>query len=387
MSRLILSLITITWVLMGCDSAPNQEESTANPAASSTTPGSVQDEEGHSGEAVVHLSEEQQQAAGIVTEALTPQVLDAVLRAPGEVRLNAYSTYQVAPRIRAQVVERHAQLGDPVEAGQPLVTLSSVEMAEAQGALVVAEREWTRVQGLGREVVSERRYIEAEVAAQQARARVLAYGMLDEQVEALVRGGDASLADGGFTLLGPASGTVVRDDFVVGEAIEPGRMMFEITDESTLWVEARLPAPEAATVTVGSLARVSVDGRWIDGRVIQAYHALDESTRTLPIRVEVPNPEDDLHPGLFVDVLILDEDSEPVFAVPETAVLRSADGDWLVFVAVGEDEFEPVEVTVERTGSGYAVIDGVASGTWVVTEGSFFLQSELAKSGFDIHQH
>ncbi|MDE0373912.1 MAG: hypothetical protein OXI73_15400, partial [Rhodospirillales bacterium] len=120
-----------------------------------------------------------------------------------------------------------------------------------------------------------------------------------------------------------------------------------------------------------------------------AYHALDESTRTLPIRVQVPNPEDELHPGMFVDVLILNEDSQPVLAVPETAVLRSADGDWQVFVVAGEDgdEFEPVEVTVESTTAGFAVIDGVAPGTRVVTEGGFFLQSEYAKSGFSIHNH
>jgi cobalt-zinc-cadmium efflux system membrane fusion protein len=135
------------------------------------------------------------------------------------------------------------------------VTLSSVEMAEAQGNLIVTEREWARVRELGREIVAERRYIEAEVAAQQARARVLAYGMLAEQIETLTRATDASSADGSFTLLSPATGTIVRDDFVVGEAIEPGRMMFEIADESTLWVEARLPARDAATVRVGSPAR------------------------------------------------------------------------------------------------------------------------------------
>jgi multidrug efflux pump subunit AcrA (membrane-fusion protein) len=260
-------------------------------------------------------------------------------------------------------------------------------MADAQGQVVVSEREWLRVRDLGREVVSDRRYIEAEVTAQQARARALAYGMLPTQIEALVRAGDASSADGTFTLLSPAPGTVVRDDFLVGESIEAGRLMFEIADESTLWVEARLPARDASIVAVGNIARVNIGERWIEGRVIQAYHALDESTRTLPVRVEISNPDDDLHPGLFVDVLILDDSSEPVLAVPETAVLRSPDGDQQIFIASAEDTFEPVEVIVQRIAAGFAVISGVDAGTLVVTEGAFFLQSELAKSGFDIHQH
>jgi RND family efflux transporter MFP subunit len=315
------------------------------------------------------------------------QVLDEVLTAPGEIRLNAYATWQVSPRIAAQVVSRHARLGDAVENGQQLVTLSSVEMAEAQGALVVANQEWVRVRELGRDVVSDRRYIEAEVAAQQAIARVLAYGMIDEQVQQLIRMSDASLADGTFSLHSSNEGTVVKDNFVVGEAVEPGSLLFEITDESTLWVEARLPASESATVRVGDLARVHIEDEWIEGRVVQAFHAVDEATRTLPVRIEVPNPDDTLHPGLFVDVTILDETADPVLAVPEAAVLRDGDGDWHVFVAIADEEFELTPVTNVTTIGGFAIIEGVAAGTPVVMEGAFFLQSELAKSGFEVHNH
>lgn len=344
------------------------------------------EEEEHE-QGVVHVTTEQQAAVGIVVESLASRVLDEVLSAPGEVRLNAYATFQVAPRIAAQVVSRHAQLGDVVESGQALVTLSSVEMAEAQGGLVVANQEWNRVRALGREVVSDRRYIEAEVAAQQARARVLAYGMIETQVEALIGVSDASLADGTFTLLAPGSGTVVKDDFVVGEAVEPGRLLFEITDESTLWVEARLPAGESTNVDIGDLARIRIENDWIEGRVVQAFHAVDEATRTLPIRIEVPNPDDALHPGLFVDVTILDETAEPVLAVPETALLRGEDGDWHVFAAIADDEFELTPVAVVSMTGGFAAIQGIAAGTPVVAEGAFFLQSELAKSGFDAHNH
>jgi RND family efflux transporter MFP subunit len=344
------------------------------------------EEEEHE-EGIVHITAEQQAAVGIVVEPLALQVLAEVLTAPGEIRLNAYATYQVSPRIPAQVVARHARLGDVVETGLRLVTLSSVEMAEAQGALVVANQEWNRVRELGREIASDRRYIEAEVAAQQATARVLAYGMIEGQVEALISVSDASLAGGTFTLLAPSGGTVVRDDFVVGEAVETGRLLFEITDESTLWVEARLPAGEAATVGIGDLARVHLEDRWIEGRVVQAFHAVDEATRTLPVRIEVPNPDDSLHPGLFVDVTILDEMADPVLAVPDAAVLRGADGGWNVFVAVEDDEFGLTPVTNVATTGGFTVIEGISAGTPIVTEGAFFLQSELAKSGFEVHNH
>jgi hypothetical protein len=102
-------------------------------------------EHGHEETSEVHLSPEQRQTLNLEISVLEPRILGKSLRSPGEVRLNAYATAQVTPRIDAQVLARHARLGDHVEKGQRLVTLSSVDMAEAQGDLVVGEREWQRL--------------------------------------------------------------------------------------------------------------------------------------------------------------------------------------------------------------------------------------------------
>jgi cobalt-zinc-cadmium efflux system membrane fusion protein len=340
----------------------------------------------HDEEQAVRLSAEQRKMAGIVSEVLELRPVASEIRAPGEIQLNDYLTTRVTPRVAAQIVERHARLGDPVEAGQLLVTLSSVEMAQAQGDLLVAEREWRRVKKLGREVVSDQRYTEARVAFELARARVLAFGMTDAQLKQLASG-DASQANGSFQLLAAQPGTIMRDHFVIGELIEPGRVLFEISDESTLWVEAKLTPVQALQVTTGSTATVAVGGETFRGRVTQVHHALDEDTRTLGVRIEVPNPDDRLHPGLFVDVRIAGSDTGPSLAVPTEAVLRSPDGDWMVFVEHEAGEYKPVEVEVLRTAAGRTVIDGVEPGTRVVTQGTFFLQSELAKAGFNIHNH
>jgi cobalt-zinc-cadmium efflux system membrane fusion protein len=335
----------------------------------------------------VHLTPAQQEMAGVVVEALQPRAIVNELRAPGEIQLNAYATSRVAPRIAAQVLERRARLGDSIEKGQALVVLSSVEMAQAQGDLQVAEREWRRVSKLGRDVVSEQRFTEARIAREQARARVSAYGMTEDEVKQLVASGKAELANGRFQLLAPQDGTLIRDDFIVGELVEPGRVLFEISDESVLWVEARLTPGEAARIQVNARATVVVDDRQVEGRVTQVHHALDKNTRTLGVRIEVPNPDDQLHPGLFVEARIEGESSEPALAVPSHAVLRSPDGDWQVFVEHEPGEFEPREVEVVRTAGGFTVIGGVEPGIRVVTRGAFFLQSELAKSGFEIHNH
>jgi len=182
--------------------------------------------EAHEEEAGVHLSPEQLEMAGVEVETLAPRDIVSLIRAPGEIQLNAYATSVVSLRIAAQVVERQARLGDTIGKGQALVTLSSVEMSKAQGDLLVAEREWGRVKKLGRDVVSEQRYTEARVAREQARARVSAYGMTEDEVKQLVASGKAELANGRFQLLAPQAGTVIRDDFIVGELVEPGRVLF-----------------------------------------------------------------------------------------------------------------------------------------------------------------
>jgi len=348
------------------------------------------DEERHNHEeapGAVHLTPEQVAAAGIEVSPLAPRPVPEALEAPGEVRLNLYATSRVTPRITAQVVGRHARMGDRVEKDQPLVTLSSAEMAEAQGAFIIAAREWQRVKRLGLNVVSEQRHLEAQVTYQQAWSRLLAYGMTPSQVQALADEGDVSRADGSFRLLSPQSGTVIRDPFVLGQMVAPGDLLFEITDEATAWVEAHLDPARMERVAVGAPARVRANGRWIEGRVIQVHHALEETTRTLGIRIEVPNPGDHLHPGQFVTTRIHVGEGTPQLALPPEAVLRGADGDWQVFVEKAPGEFEPVEVELVKRLPGLAIIDGIPPGTPVVTRGAFFLQSELAKSGFEIHNH
>lgn len=341
----------------------------------------------HEEEQSVKLSAEEMTIAGIVSEAVQLREVSEVIIAPGEVVLNAYKTASVTPRVSAQVVQRYAKLGDKLSVNQPLLTLSSVEMANAQGELLVTEREWQRVKKLGRKVVSESRYTEAKVAYEQAKARALAYGMSENQVSDFIKSGDASKANGTFQLLAPQAGTVIKDSFILGELIEPGRVLFIISDESMLWVEAKMTPSEVKLVSVDSPVVITAEGKQFNGRVVQVHHDLDENTRTQGVRIEFENPNHALHPGIFVQATIISNNTSRALAVPVNAVLRNPDGDWVIFIEHEPDEFEPQEVDLLRTVGDLSIIQGIEPGTRVVTQGAFFIQSELAKSGFEIHDH
>ncbi len=328
---------------------------------------------------VMQMSQQQRHAEGIVTARVEQRALQETVIAPGEVKMNAYRTSQVTPRVVAQVVARHAKLGEVVKAGTKLVTLSSVEMAQAQGALIETDREWSRVKRLGRGVVSEKRYVAAQVARQRAYATVRAYGMTTRQIDALVSGRDAGKATGRFDLYSAQDGTIVHDKFLVGEVIKPGRVLFEITDESRLWVEVQLSPKKATNIKLGTAVTVTTrSGVREQGKVVQLHHILDPASRTLAVRVELDRAGQ-LHPGQYVDVALKTGETAPVIAVPEQAVIL-LQGNKTVFIVKG-DELQPRPIEAGRTLSGWTEIKtGLAAGSKVVVKGVFLLKSLLLKS-------
>lgn len=330
-------------------------------------------------EARARMDQAAQRSEGVVIARAIERTLQGELKAPGEVRANGYATVLVTPRVASQVIERKARLGDTVRAGQPMVTLSSVEVAEAQGALIVAEREWQRVSALGADAVSGRRYTEVKVQRDQARARLRAYGLSDPQVASLLRAG-SSRADGSFDLLAPAAGRVTSDEFMLGERVEPGKTLFTLIDEDSVWVEAQLSPGDATRLRRGGPARIMAHGQSLKGEIIQLPHQANLQTRTVPVRVQVANRDDLLHQGEFVDVYVATGNDERTLAVPDEAVVL-VQNQPTVFVVAGDGEFEAQPVSVGPSQGGWTAIrEGLGRDRSIVVKGTFALKARLLKS-------
>ncbi|WP_225562984.1 efflux RND transporter periplasmic adaptor subunit [Rhodanobacter sp. DHG33] len=317
--------------------------------------------------------------AGIAVDTLAARRLADEIKAPGDVRADAYSTVLVAPRVEAQVVGRMAKLGDEVKAGQPLLRLSSVPVAEAQGALIVAEQDWQRIAALGPQAVSGRRYAEAKVARDQARAKLRAYGLADDQIAALLRKGSAA-ADGSFALLAPVAARVVSDDFLVGQRVEAGSTLFTLVEEGTVWVVAHMSPRDAERVTGDAVARIDAHGQVASGKVIGRAHATDERTRTVPVRIAVDNRRDLLHPGEMVEARIVTGSGDDALAVPAEAIVL-LQGQTTVFVDRGQGRFAPMAVLAGDTRDGWTVVrQGLPAGSRYVRSGAFALKARLLRS-------
>ncbi|MFC3681401.1 efflux RND transporter periplasmic adaptor subunit [Bacterioplanoides pacificum] len=341
------------------------------------------------GEGGVTLSRQQMKLAGIKSTPIQPRKIEFSRYAPAEAKANGYTSYLATPRVDSIVVKRHANLGDHVIKGQPLVTLFSETVADAQAQYLSANAEWKRVTQLGRKAVGDKRYISAKAEYQAATSRLLAFGLDKQSIRALTKnqGSNSSSVLGEYTLTAQINGAVLSDAFHQGQRVNAGSELMDLANESEVWVEARLPANQSLLLPAGTEAIVKVADESFVGTVTQEAHTIDERTRTRVVRLSVNNIGHRLHPGMFADVYFQFKSDQPVMAVNEGAILRGADGDWTVYVEDHPGEFLPVEVEIGQTLGELREIKGVAAGSKVVTSGAFFVASQIAKGGFDPHNH
>jgi RND family efflux transporter MFP subunit len=333
----------------------------------------------------ITFSPEKMALANIKISTLTAKIFTKSVYAPGEIKANGYTSYIVSPRTESVVISRHAILGEHVTKGQALVTLFSESMAEAQAQYRVAYSEWQRTKKLVRGTVSESRLLASETDYISAYGRLTAFGLTKMAIQNIVKNNSSNLGE--YTLVAQRSGVVLSDDFSQGQRLPAGEKVMVLADEKDLWIEARVSPNKKLSLPNGTIAKIEFSGQIHDAKVIQEAHTIDPTTRTRIVRLSVENTDDTLHSGMFVNVHFQFDTETPVIAVPETALMRGSDGDWTLFVEDHPGEFKAVEVELGQPLGDYREIIGIAPKTRVVTTGAFFVASEIAKGGFDPHNH
>jgi cobalt-zinc-cadmium efflux system membrane fusion protein len=295
----------------------------------------------------------------------------------------------VAARVRRALVD----IGDVVAAGAPLVELESAELGRARAALTaararasVAARSAERKASLPDAAMSaaerERAVGEAEVAAAELAA-----------AEATVAALGAGEASGGvFTVRSPMAGVVLSRDAHVGEWVDAPTTLVRVADVSSLWLVVHAFERDALRIQVGTTVDVvfaALPNRTVPGVVARVGGEVDGASRTVPVRVTVPNPTGELRPGMSATALLRLGDGVGAVTAPGMAVQRCEAG-WCVFLPRGEGAFEQRAVGRGRDlGPDVEILSGLAEGEVVVVEGAFLLRAEAAKAagGGDDHHH
>lgn len=340
-------------------------------------------EEGHADE--VTLTEEAIARSGVEIGRVERRVVFGGAWIPAEVQLDPSRTANVAPLMPGRVVALEVRVGDRVTAGQQLAVIASAEagqarasQAQARARVEAARLARDRADQLFREGIgSQRALIEAESALRQAQAEASGFA----GTVRVYGGGRGRGAD--VVLSAPIDGVVVEQRAAVGETIDPERAAFVISDPSRVWVVGNVPELDVDRVHVGSPATLRL-GAYPERSwpvVIEfVAPALEEQSRTLPVRATLDNPDGRLRPGLFGRLEIAGGDAQGVLAVPVGALAR-VEGEDVVFVPADEPRtFRPVPVRVgQRDAVFVEIAEGLEADAPVVVSGAFTLRSELQR--------
>ena len=320
----------------------------------------------------VVLSPERIQKLGVRTETVRLRPLSPSIRASGTVQVDETRQHVIAPKFEGWVERLHAnQTGMPVRRGQPLLSVYSPELVAAQEEYRVADAAARKLAGGDPATVAS--MIRLRDAA---RARLHNWDIGDAQ---LANAGGKSGAAGNLVLTAPADAVVIDKPVVQGARFAAGDTILRLADLSVVWVTANVPASSARGVALGQRAMFtspSLPGQTFEGQVSFVQPVMDPVTRTLGVRLALPNHEGMLRPGLFGDVTLFQDDATPVLSVPRSAVLDSGLRQ-TVLVQVSEGRFAPRPVKVgRRTGDAVEILEGVAEGERVVVSANFLIDAE-----------
>lgn len=342
----------------------------------------------------VHLTPEGLERARITVGKAAPRLIGGDARIPAEVQLMPQRTAHVAPLSPGRLIRVDAQPGQTVKAGQVLAVVSSTEVAslvakseELRAQLASARSTFDRQKKLAVDgIASQRAVIDAESLVRQLQAEATGVARLLELLGA--KDGKPELE-----LVSPIDGVVVEAHATRGEMTKNDDPPFVVADPSEVWVIGQVPELKVKSAAIGKRVRFRLGayaGEHWEGLIEFVSPSLDARTRSLPIRISLPNPDGRLRAGLFgtLEILSGGDDDAPVITVP-TESLIVLDGRDAVFVPGDEPgAFEPRFITLGRRDVGFVeVTDGLAANASVVTSGAFTLKSVLQKGVLAEHQH
>ena len=289
--------------------------------------------------------------------------LDSAVVASGAIAFNGRDVAIVQARAAGFVQRVYGRApGDMIAAGAPLAEILVPEWAGAQTEFLAVRRTGD------------------EPLTRAARQRLALLGMPPGVIASVERTGRVQNV---VTVSTPAGGTIrslaVRNGMTVGQ----GQTLAEINGLGTVWLDAAVPESVAGLVRPGQGATASLTafpGETFGGRVTAILPSVQEASRTLTARIELPNRGGRLRPGMFATVRFAG-DGRSALLVPSEAVIRTGRRA-LVMLALEGGRYRPAEVEVGREAGGQSeILAGLAAGEKVITSGQFLIDSEASLSG------
>ena len=322
------------------------------------------DEQEESG--TVKVSLDKIQRTGVKTEKVEARPIVQPVRAVGRVEHDETLLTIVSMRSDGYIEDLFVnKTGQHVKKGDPLFRVYSPQIQQAQTDLIVAMRAQGKLTGLG-----------SDHALAGAMQRLRNLGVPQRHIDEVRK---TATNPRTVDWPAPADGDVIEKKIINGQRVMAGDELYRIADHSRVWIIAEIAEADIAAIRVGVPVKVTLradQGTALEGKVTFIYPELKVETRTVPVRIELPNPDQRLRTSMYADVVFSAGEAASVTAIPDSAVIDSGSKQ-IVLVAKGEGRFEPRAVKLGRRGDGYAeVTEGLKQGEEVVTSANFLIDAE-----------
>ncbi len=314
----------------------------------------------------VAISSQTAHNLGIRSEKVSTKSFGESFSAVGRIEPDERRFYAVQTRIPGFVERLSVRaVGDPVSKGQKIAEIYAPE-------LLAAQQEYLALLNLNA-VDSD------DTLKSAARNRLKLLGMTEGEIAAITKTGQSSPR---FGVYAPASGILTELGVREGGQLMAGSSLIQISDLSQVWMIAEVPERDAARLKLGITADVqlqSLPGEVFKGKVGYLYPMLNDSSRTLQVRIELPNKSNRLRPGMYANVAFTGQTHEALSVSSESII---ATGKRKIVIVKEANGYRPVEITTgQERDSCTEILSGLSEGEEVVVSGQFLIDSEASLSG------
>jgi cobalt-zinc-cadmium efflux system membrane fusion protein len=384
LSRMVAAIIVVTGLLeSGC--SRGQAANTNAPQESGAKSSSSLSE------TALDLSPSQLNSIKIepVGSYLFPVEKDAV----GNIDFDEDLSVQVFPAYQGTILKTFGELGARVQKDQPLYTIKSPDLIQAESNLIGAaatfeltNKELLRVQGLGGIAEREKEQATsdqqtAEGALKAARDAVLVFGKTNAEIDQMIA---SRRIDPALVVRSPIAGKITYKVAQPGSLVQPGNVPapYSVADVAIKWMLANVSETDVPLFHLGQPVRVKVmayPDHVFHGKVSKIYETVDPNTHRVTIRSEIVDPNDELRPGMLANFVIRVHDPVDATAIPANGVVREADGTMTAWVTTDRHRFEQKIIKIGlRNDDRVQILDGLRRGELVVTDNAVFLSNMLS---------
>ena len=317
---------------------------------------------------------ERQQQIGVTYAVAEKKPLNHVIRTVGMVVPDKKRHWEFVARVEGYVQKLHVTSpGEPIEEGQPLLTIYSPELS-------TAEREFVNLLDVRDRSTTTEGKAGTERSITAARRRLEQWNITAKQIAELEHSRKPSEF---LTLNSPFKGVVEDVPVDQGRKVMMGDHLVDVADLSVVWVWAEFYEDELSMLAKGQKVRITAKaypGQIFEGELSLINPFLAEMKRTAKVRVDIPNPDFKLRPGMYVNIELAMDMGEAL-TIPVSAVMPTGSRT-LVFVDKGAGKLEPRPVQLgKKYGEIYEVLDGLKAGERVVASANFLIDAESKVQG------